>query len=173
MDQLAAFLDQLSPVWNWLAGLWHRLAPVWDPLVVALSNVGPWLNEVIGAMGALPPPVFVVAGVPPLLALLARSVLGLLIAVALALFGVIALLPITNPHHGWLMFFIAWVSALLVPFLALRSRRKVRALSDELEAAMRERETFRERYEREVLWRSATEQASEHPPVVATPKLAV
>jgi hypothetical protein len=166
MDRLADFWEWLAPVRAWLQGLWERLAP-------ALGDLQPWLDEVIAAANKVPLWAFAVAAIPPLLALLARSVLGFIITLVLAGLGIVALMPISHPRHGWIMFSAAFISALLVVFLARRWRRKVRALARELSAARRETESFREQYEREVLWRTASDKASHTPAVVAMPKVAV
>src|SRR5688500_1130536 len=97
MDRLADFWEQLAPVRAWFASLWERLAP-------ALSDLTPWLDEAIAAAGKLPLWVFVAAAIPPLLALLSRSVLGFIITLLLAGVGIVALLPISHPRHGLIMF---------------------------------------------------------------------
>ena len=166
MDRLAEFWEQLAPVRAWLASLWERLTP-------ALSELNPWADEVVLAAGKLPLWVLVVAAIPPLLALLSRSLLGFVITLLLAGLGIVALLPISHPRHGLIMFGAAVISAFLVLFLARRWRRKVRVLSRELGAARRESESFREQYEREVLWRTASDRASQNAPVATMPKVAV
>jgi hypothetical protein len=166
MDRLAEFWEQLAPVRAWLASLWERLAP-------ALSDLTPWLDEVIAGVGGLPIWVFVVAAIPPLLALLSRSFLGLIITLVLSALAIVALLPLSQPRHGLVMFGAAIFSALLTVFLVRRWRRKVRVLSRDLGAARRERESFREQYEREVLWRTASDKASHDAPVLSMPKVAV
>jgi hypothetical protein len=166
MEQLAPILDKLAPVWDWLRSAWERLAP-------GLGDLRPWLDEVIGAAGSLPLWVFAVAAIPPLLALLARSVLGLIITLVLSGLGIVALLRISHPRHDLIMFSAAVVSGFLTVFLARRGRRKVRTLSRDLSTARRESESFRQQYEREVLWRTASDKTSQTPPVVAMPKVAV
>lgn len=166
MDRLAEFWEQLAPVRAWLASLWDQLAP-------ALSDLNPWADEVMAAAGKLPLWVFVVAAIPPLLALLSRSFLGFLITSLLAGLAIVALLPISHPRHGLIMFGAAVLSAFLVLFLARRWRRKVRVLSRDLGAARRDSETFREQYEREVLWRTASDKAAHPAPIATMPKVAV
>ncbi|HEY7386278.1 MAG TPA: hypothetical protein VH743_21675 [Beijerinckiaceae bacterium] len=166
MDRLADFWEQLGPVRAWFASLWERLAP-------ALSELNPWADEVIAVAGRLPVWVFVVAAIPPVLALLSRSFLGFIITLLLAGLGIVALLPISHPRHGLIMFAAAIVSAFLVLFLARRWRRKVRVLARDLAVARRESESFREQYEREVLWRTASDRAAQDGQVVTMPKVAV
>ena len=166
MDRLADFWEQLAPVRAWFASLWERLAP-------ALSELNPWADEVFATAGKLPLWVFVVAAIPPLLALLSRSFLGFIITLLLAGLGIVALLPISHPRHGMIIFAVALISAFLVLFLVRRWRRRVRVLARELASARRESERFREQYEREVLWRTASDRASQNEPVVTMPKVAV
>jgi hypothetical protein len=131
----------------------EQLATIW-------AGMPDWVLEAVSRARALPYPALHAMAVPLVLALLARSLTALALAVMLVSIAGMVLLAHPADQRSWTILWAACAASLLGTALAFHRRRLARRVSllrEKVVDLSAELADLRPRYERELIWRKAGE----------------
>jgi hypothetical protein len=147
-----------------------------DQLATIWAGLPDWVLEAMSRARALPYPSLHVLALVVIVAVLSRSLVAMALTAMLVSIAALALLAHPGDQQSWTVFWTACAASLLatgVAFHRHRLSRRVSLLREKVTELSNELADLRPKYQRELLWRNASEpttvERGEKAPLVQMP----